>query len=284
MYSLLSAPALGFDLARIPGGSEVARVLVEGMGLRPADVDAVGRYYVDDPDRDDAWLAIMHGTAGRSGIGDAMAAAVGSAGGDDAETLTDRVTRLAVTPIGTLDDVLRLVREEILGWALLAGLAHAEPAAALLCDAAAAGYVSEALGEVHARRLRAPWRRAVRRVSAPSALDHRAADVASRLSRLTALDVGRLQVEVDAERRRSTGWPSSMHAAAALVASSGRLRPAAAAQLDAVRRLALAGVDARLVATGVWSAVSARVQAAYVRDLDAPLAARLSRPWKRATD
>ena len=62
-------------------------------------------------------------------------------------------------------------------------------------------------------------------------------------------------------------WARHMHEAQWAVETTGRTRLAAAAQLDLLRCLAVAGVDAATCLGGVWNACSAAVQAHVVADV-----------------
>lgn len=69
-----------------------------------------------------------------------------------------------------------------------------------------------------------------------------------------------------------------MHSATWAVHMTGRVREAAAAQLEAVRALATAGVTAAEAAAGTWNLVSGACQALVVSDL-------LETPaWRRLVD
>ncbi len=62
-------------------------------------------------------------------------------------------------------------------------------------------------------------------------------------------------------------WAQHMHEAAWAVETTGRTRVAAAAQLDLLRCLDLAGVDAATCLSGAWNTCSAAVQAHVVADV-----------------
>jgi hypothetical protein len=74
-----------------------------------------------------------------------------------------------------------------------------------------------------------------------------------------------------------------MHDAAWAAYLSGRLRPAAAAQFQAVRGLRAAGVTPEQAARGVWNAVSGCLQGVVLHDmLDEVTYGVLVGPWETA--
>ena len=64
MYSLVNAPTVGFDLARLPTGAAVATVLLEALAIQGTvgepvpDLSGFDAVAVDDPQRASAWLEV----------------------------------------------------------------------------------------------------------------------------------------------------------------------------------------------------------------------------------
>jgi hypothetical protein len=169
VYSLVSAPVLGFDLTRLDGGAAVADVLLRALALTAEDLATVAAARGDDYDRIAYWLDVDSAARGRRRLATAAsssgtAGSAGSAGGtgagtatakaaktDDTEDLTDRLAALERAPIGTVDGLLHLVRHDVLDWTWRrhpAGLAQIKPAdrvATVVCDAAVASYLWELL-------------------------------------------------------------------------------------------------------------------------------------------
>ena len=78
-------------------------------------------------------------------------------------------------------------------------------------------------------------------------------------------------------------WGRCMHAAAWAAFLAGRLRPAAAAQFQAVRALRAAEIEPGLVAGGGWNAITGCLQAVVMHDLlDEVTFGVLVAPWERA--
>ncbi|MDP9395701.1 MAG: hypothetical protein M3Q27_16200, partial [Actinomycetota bacterium] len=106
----------------------------------------------------------------------------------------------------------------------------------------------------------------------------------SRLRRVDADDVRRLAAA--AERTRVVGggtWARAVHDASWAVYLSGRVRPAASAQLLAVQAVSAAGVPVSELAGGTWNLVSGAVHAVAVRDVvDEAVLDGLLRPWVEA--
>jgi hypothetical protein len=99
---------------------------------------------------------------------------------------------------------------------------------------------------------------------------------------LTEAEVG---VLLTASAATGSDWSRRMHAAAWAAYLSGRLRPAATAQFQAVRALRAVRTDRADAAarTGLWNAVSGCVQAVTLHDLlDEVSYGVLVAPWETA--
>jgi hypothetical protein len=91
--------------------------------------------------------------------------------------------------------------------------------------------------------------------------------------------VVRLNEVVDQNRARQD-WATAMHSASWAVHLSGRVRAAAAAQLQLVVAVHDAGVPVADLAAGCWNALSGAVQALLVSDLvDRETGERLLEPY-----
>src|SRR4051794_15689677 len=98
MYSLVSAPVLGFDLTRLPGGSVVADVLLRGISLTQSDIDILAGTALPDWDRLDLWQDVDSAARQRQTLRDLAT----QPGGDAEQTLAV----LETAPIGTVDGLL----------------------------------------------------------------------------------------------------------------------------------------------------------------------------------
>jgi hypothetical protein len=297
VYSLVSAPVLGFDLARLAGGAAAAELLLTALALGPEDLAVLAARLPDDQLRAELWQEVDAADLRRSPV-HALAG-------------LDPVISVALVeraPIGTLDGLLRCVRHDVLDWtwswateppARPAGggsdAPAAEPAAqteiaarasALLCDAVVAAYLREELPAPTRRRLAAGWVAALRRLPArPVDLGPQHRTVARTVDRVRAggaAEAARLGQA--AERNRGLGdWATAMHSASWAVYLSGRVRPAAAAQLQLVLAVRDAGMPVAELAAGSWNALSGAVQALLVRDLlDIDTTHRLLEPYLAA--
>jgi hypothetical protein len=155
---------------------------------------------------------------------------------------------------------------------------------ALGSDALAAAYGGPRLAEDVRRLLRTPWITAARRLPPiPADLGPFGTDLHTILARAATLSRGEVGVLVEAAGAVEADWSSRMHAATWASYLAGRLRPAAAAQFQAVRALRIAGVDAATAARGVWNSVSGCLQAVGVHDLlDEVTYGVLVAPWETA--
>jgi hypothetical protein len=293
-YTLTDASALGFDLVRTPGGADVAGVLLRGL-LAPADP---GRLPVRAP----ADLAVAR-TRATALLGPAVPTVVdlraveqatGSlpgGGGGSSAALRRTLRRLGALTFGTAADLQALAGD-------LAGAGAPGPGAAgddsslrvlgaaeaergeVLADAVLAALVgrrSEPAALVLARtlnhRLDPPPPEPAGLPPAPppgtALLVHQQG---SALVRSTAHLLGRVAAVRDPSDLLVDGpspevWAEHMHEATWAVETTGRTLTAAVAQLDLVRCLDAAGVDAATCTGGVWRSCSAAVQAHVVGDV-----------------
>jgi hypothetical protein len=266
MYSLVSAPVLGFDLARLQGGPAVADVLLRALALEPADLDVLGAALPADEIRSGLWLEVDAAARQRQSL-------VSLAGSDADKALA----LLERAPIGTVDALLNCIRHEILDWTWVEidGVVRQSEAAArataVVCDAAVAMYLRDLLAEPTRRRLTAAWVTASRGLPphevhlGPQQLA--VTGLLERLRTLTSTDVPKLLHAADEIRRDPVAWAPAVHSASWAVHISGRVRAAAAAQLLLVQVIDDGGVPVADRAAGVWSLASGAVQALLVRDL-----------------
>jgi hypothetical protein len=314
VYSLVSAPVLGFDLTRLDGGSAVADVLLRALALTAEDLATVAAAGGDDYDRLAYWLDVDSAATGRrrlataassaGGSGVANAAAGNPTDADDgkpgprgfalrpaqaAEDLTGRLAALERAPIGTVDGLLHLVRHDVLDWTWRrhpAGLAQLKPAdrvAAVVCDAAVASYLHELLPVETRHGLTAPWQAAMSRLpSRPIDLGPQASAVTALIERVRNLSGPAVRKLVAASSRARPAlpeWSAAVHSASWSVFVAGRVRVGAAAQLMLVQAVERAGIPVADRAGGAWNLLSGAVQALVVRDvLDGPTLYRLVDP------
>ncbi|MFF5232060.1 hypothetical protein [Dactylosporangium sp. NPDC000521] len=287
MYSLVSAPVLGFDLSRLQGGSAAADVLLRGLSLTQSDLDAVASARADDDwDRVDLWRDVDAAAQERRAV-NADAGAL---------TVVERA------PLGTLDGLLHCLRYDILDWTwgnrppqatmptpqVRAPRQRqsevASKATGVLSDAAAAAYLRELLTDESRRRLSAPYAAALRALPEPEHdLGPQGDEVRQLLTRvgsLSATEIRQLNKVTDTARPGLTDWAPAVHSASWAVFLSGRVRAGAAAQLLLVQALDRSGVPVSDRAGGVWNLLSGAVQALMVRDLlDSTTARRLLDPY-----
>lgn len=258
MYSLVSAPVLGFDLVRAEHGARVAGLLLKAMALTEDDLPSlVGGFVlsralsappvVPDPDLRDALRQ------GRDLMAQGRA--------DDALRLLERSSLLG------RDGMRHAVRHDVLGWvAELAGPTRRLGEQAVELVSAAVSSAMEGRGDAAIDRLDGLL---LAHEGEPlDLLGPCAGQVLDLLDRLSELDPTRaVRVRRAADLARRAHWAPDVHSATWAVHLSGRVREAARAQLRAVEVLAATPLTVTDLATGCWNLVSGAVQAAVVSDL-----------------
>jgi hypothetical protein len=270
VFSLVSAPVLGFDLIRRDGGHRVAAVLRRALTVGPDDLPQLAAVHQEDGDRAAAWLAVSAAPADSlRDIGGALDIREGAAG-------ARALRQLARAPIGTLDGLLTCVRTDVFGWTwrTVDDLSVQDElparAVAVVCDAVAGCYAGPDVADEHRRRLAGPWSQAVRRLpERPMDLGPSAADAAGLLTRARHLSPADLAALRTAAERSGRGleWATAVHEASWAVHLADRIRPAAAAQFALVESLQAAGLPLADAAAGTWNLLSGALQAVLVRDL-----------------
>jgi hypothetical protein len=279
MYSLVSAPVLGFDLTRLSGGSATAEVVLRGLRLQSSDLPVLAERLPDEGVRGPLWVEVE--SAARR-----MPSLKSMSKQDPAGSLA-LVER---APIGTVDALLTCMRYDVMSWTWTGAGRDAQQtetaaaATALLCDAAVASYLREVLDTDSRRMLGAGWVSAMRKlaVGAPIDLGPHHYVVSALLDRLRSLrsrDLNRLATSAEDARRNAGGWSPAVHSASWAAYLSDRVRTAAAAQMLLVQAVDTADVPLADRAGGVWNMLSGAVQALVVRDLlDTSTAHRLLAP------
>ena len=285
MYSLVSAPVLGFDLTRLDGGAAAADVLLRALTVTADDLPVIAAAQPDEWSRVGHWLDVDTAARTRRRV----TTTTGGAFKEKAEDLADTLATLERAPIGTVDGLMHLVRHDVFDWTWrrhpggLSQIKPADKAVAVACDAAAAAYLWEVLPDGTRRDLTAPW------LSALAALPERVVDLGPQatavnalIERVAALSpqlVRRLAAASGKARPALADWAAAVHSASWSVFVAGRVRASAAAQLMLVRAVESAGIPVADRASGVWNLLSGAVQALVVRDvLDGPTLYRLLDP------
>ena len=279
MYSLVSAPVLGFDLTRLGGGSATAEVLLRALRLGVGDLPILAERLPNEDARGPLWVAVE--TAARQ-----MPSLKNVAKEDPARAL-QLVER---APIGSVDALLTCLRYDVMSWTWhgtgrdARQSEQASAATALLCDAAVASYLRDVLDEQTRRMLGAGWVAALRKLPAGAPIDlgphhYVISALLDRLRSVRPADLARLVTSAEDARRNAGGWSPAVHSASWAAYLSDRVRTAAAAQMLLVQAMDTAAVPLADRAGGVWNMLSGAVQALVVRDLlDTATAHRLLAP------
>lgn len=294
-YSLVSAATLGFDLARLPAGRQVAEVLLTGLG---ADAPTLHRLAAGHPaagrsDADRAELAVRARRAHElAAAGVPQLRDVTDPGGSEGDRTARLVTLLERGTIGNTPALERLVRDDVLGpeHAVVADLdpAVAALAADVLADAATGWWAAEALADPVRQELTGPYATVAAWEPLPRPdLGIAGPALAELLAELGDLDEAgrrRWRLAVDATRAQRRPWAAAMHGAAWAAHVSGRTRTLAAAQLLTVIAFAESGFSPRDGAEGVWNALAGCVQGLAMADLlDEESLTVLGSPWQMVT-
>ncbi len=293
-YTMVSAAALGFDLARLQGGATAAEVLLSALA---ADADGLQRLANAHSGscRAGCWEVVHTASLTRPRLAstlDVSAQALDLTTSGATERGLELMTRLHSAPIGDLDALDRFVRRDILDWTwesvndVALQRLRDRLAADVLVDAAASAYCSDLLDEGVRRHLATPYLTATRAGSgaaAPPSAQGRLGRVLAQVSTWSARDRDDWRGAVDLLRSGAGAWASAMHDAGWAAHLSGRLRTAAVAQMQGVIAFRQAGFTAQDAAEGSWNAFSGTLQSLVVSDLlgDDELATLL-RPWQLA--
>nr|WP_221378450.1 hypothetical protein [Actinoplanes polyasparticus] len=279
MYSLVSAPVLGFDLTRLTGGSATAEVMLRGLRLQAADLPVLADRLPDEGVRGPLWVEV-----------ESAARRMPSLKGLNKDDAAGSLALVERAPIGTVDSLLTCLRYDVMAWTWT-GTGRdatqtevAASATALLCDAAVASYLREVLDADTRRGLGAGWVAAMRKLPTGAPIDlgphhYTVSALLDRLRSLRSSDLSRLLASAEDSRRNAGGWSPAVHSASWAAYLSDRVRTAAAAQMLLVQAVDTAAIPLADRAGGVWNMLSGAVQALVVRDLlDTSTAHRLLAP------
>ncbi|WP_436525953.1 hypothetical protein [Actinoplanes sp. HUAS TT8] len=279
MYSLVSAPVLGFDLTRLPGGSSAAEVLLRALRLQRDDLPVLAERLPDEGVRGPLWVEV-----------ESAARRMPNLKGMSKDDPAGNLALVERAPIGSVDSLLTCLRYDVMSWTWegtgrdARQTEEAAAATALLCDAAVATYLREVLDDDTRRRLGAGWVAAVKKLPAGAPIDlgphhYTVSALLDRLRTLRPEDRERVATAADDARRNTAGWSPAVHSASWAAYLSDRVRTAAAAQMLLVQAVDTAGISLADRAGGVWNMLSGAVQALVVRDLlDTATAHRLLAP------
>ena len=231
MYSLVSAPVLGFDLTRLTGGSATAEVVLRGLRLQGSDLSVLADRLPDEGVRGPLWVEV-----------ESAARRMPSLKGMSKEDPAGSLALVERAPIGSVDALLTCLRYDVMAWTWTGTGRDAKQsdtaaaATALLCDAAVASYLREVLDTDSRRMLGAGWVSAMRKlpIGAPIDLGPHHYTVSALLDRLRSLrskDLARLATSAEDARRNAGGWSPAVHSASWAAYLSDRVRTAAAAQM-----------------------------------------------------
>ncbi|MCM4077251.1 hypothetical protein [Paractinoplanes hotanensis] len=279
MYSLVSAPVLGFDLTRLTGGSATAEVMLRGLRLQAADLPVLANRLPDEGVRGPLWVEV-----------ESAARRMPSLKGLNKDDAAGSLALVERAPIGTVDSLLTCLRYDVMAWTWTGTgrdatqTEEAASATALLCDAAVASYLREVLDADTRRGLGGGWVAAMRKLPTGAPIDlgphhYTISALLDRLRSLRSTDLSRLLASAEDSRRNAGGWSPAVHSASWAAYLSDRVRTAAAAQMLLVQAVDTAAIPLADRAGGVWNMLSGAVQALVVRDLlDTSTAHRLLAP------
>lgn len=270
-YSVVGGPALGFDLARLEGGAQVAGVLRVALAVGPEDLDRLAACHPGAGAREE-WRRAHVPTTGTESAATTLRLA-GAALEEAAAGETALLRRLESSLLGDVHALDRMIRRDVLDWTWLHGgaVAAQDPVASLaadvLADAATSAYLRDRLAPDLRRAMAAPF---VRAGLALPEVETGLPELDRRLAGFAASDDDARRAwrrVVDELRVHTAEWAPAMHQATWALSVTERLRAACDAQLAAVIAFVDGGFTRRDAAYGVWNAWSGTVQASLVTDL-----------------
>ncbi|MEP9361887.1 hypothetical protein ABLE68_02905 [Nocardioides sp. CN2-186] len=288
-YSVVGGPALGFDLARLTGGPQVAGVLRVALAASPETLERLADHHPGPGVREEWRRACLEPAGATESVGDVLPLA-GAALDEAAVGETALLRRLETGMLGDVHALDRMVRRDALDWTWLhsGAVAAQDPVASMaadvLSDAAASAYLRDQLSPEIRRAMAAPFLRSSAGEAEVPELAVGMPEVDGRLATLASADDETRHAwrrTVDDLRVHTAEWAPAMHQATWALSLSDRLRLACHAQLAGVVAFNRAGFTARDAAYGVWNAWSGTVQASLVTDLlPAADLAVLLRAWE----
>jgi len=134
-YSVIGGPALGFDLARLPGGHQVAGVLRAALAAGPDDLERLAECHPGAGAREDWRRACAEPAAGTPALSATLPLA-GAALEQAAAGETALLRRLETSLLGDAGALDRLLRRDLLDWTWLdsGSVAVQDPVASLAAD------------------------------------------------------------------------------------------------------------------------------------------------------
>ena len=270
MYSLVSAPVLGYDLVRNSRGARVATLLLAALEVTASDLPALARAGGGQP-RTGTAAVVPEGPASTGGMVAALRRTTALLADDRAQEALALLETTAMVGPGGLE---HFVRHEVFEWTWETGAGRptqppaAAGAVAAVLDLVVQAYAGSDADDPVVRLLLAATARRMAREQDPRRFGPRHEQVRSLLDRLHVLappDVAALREAADRSRRER--WSTAVHSTTWAVHLAARVREAARVQLHAAETLATGPVGITDLATGTWNLVSGAAQALMVRDL-----------------
>lgn len=271
-YSLVNIATVVRDLARHPAGPRLALELEHVLALGPGDLarlDAAG------PDPQAARLrdALLAAADARPRALELLGAGREAARSAGLAAWAASLDALEAAPVGGAVELVRWVRDELLAHAWdrdgEVAVARRPRAVDVVADGLLATWVQPD-GRDEAVRLGRPWQDwvAARAGAGPPAAGDAtpAGAVVAAVATASAEQLSAAGAAMLAQRATGWSWARAMHDACWAVELTGRGRPAATAQLRALRAL-LAVTGAPLLRADPVAAVTAAVHAAVVADV-----------------
>ena len=292
MYSMASSAVLAMDLVKHRNGIAVADVLDRALMLTGAELADLEDALVDDDARRIARAEADRLCAAQPPL--RPSAVTGRRARGEETSAAQRTDVLGRGPVGTLDDLAEMVRNDFLGWTVERGhelgVQRWSDGVVAVLDALAAEYARPELDTASSYCLKVPWVVALGEVppALPSGdeLGPGTAEVRRIVDEVATGGPGlfvRLATEVSATRMSPVDWAVAMHTAARATHRAGRTRSVARAQLALARAVLVAPVPATGTAPAVLMALTGVIAATLARDvLEPEVAERLRTAWDAA--
>lgn len=284
-YTMINFAAVGFDLARLPHGDHVAKVLRTALSIDQRHLPALAAQHPGHM-REERWTQLRDANRSSAAALRHDVAALVATGTDQGPDLNpsayDMLRSLEISPVGNLDALERLIRHDILDWTwqkadgtddLAIQSETARQAADVLVDSACAAYAASDLTAQTRREMAEPMAKATAALRAekllpmPNTIPENVQECLTQLQQCDHQTMAEWREQGSSDHKEVGLWSTAMNQACWAVHISERDRTAALVQLEAVCAFRAAGFTGKEAANGLWNSISGAMHAMVVTDL-----------------